>query len=129
MCEKDKQTAESIARAFEMLPQEKREYLIGYADGVAAMAAKKQEEEKACLAAEERPSEDSPDEPEQDAKQRSQKTSTFGIFPLLFGRFFLPAFFRLLLLFLKMSANGMKLTGTNIILFNGRAKVTIIIAI
>ena len=46
MCEKDKQTAESIARAFEMLPQEKREYLIGYAEGVAAMAAKKQGEEK-----------------------------------------------------------------------------------
>lgn len=38
MSEKERNIAESLTRACEILPDGKREYLIGYAEGVAAMA-------------------------------------------------------------------------------------------
>ena len=41
MSEKERHIAEKLAKACEVLPDSKREYLIGYAEGVAAMAAKK----------------------------------------------------------------------------------------
>lgn len=46
MSEREKAIAESLTRACELLPDNKKEYLIGYAEGVAAMAAKKDSEEK-----------------------------------------------------------------------------------
>lgn len=36
MSEKEKKLAENLAKAVEKLPVEKREFLIGYAEGVAA---------------------------------------------------------------------------------------------
>ena len=45
-----KRVVQSIGAAFEALPEAKREFLIGYAEGVAAMKAKleeRQEEKKA----------------------------------------------------------------------------------
>ena len=40
MSEKERNIAESLTRACELLPDGKKEYLIGYAEGVAAMAEK-----------------------------------------------------------------------------------------
>lgn len=37
MSEKERNIAESLTRACELLPDGKKEYLIGYAEGVAAM--------------------------------------------------------------------------------------------
>lgn len=38
MSEKERNIAESLTRACELLPDGKKEYLIGYAEGVAAIA-------------------------------------------------------------------------------------------
>lgn len=38
MSEKEKKTVRVLKRAMEALPDRKKEYLIGYAEGVAAMA-------------------------------------------------------------------------------------------
>ena len=38
MSERERNIAESLTRACELLPEGKKEYLIGYAEGVAAMA-------------------------------------------------------------------------------------------
>lgn len=46
MSEKEKQIAEKLAAACEVLPDGKKEFLIGYAEGVAAMAKKSEEQEK-----------------------------------------------------------------------------------
>lgn len=43
----DKKTVETIVDAFQALPDEKKEYLLGYAEGVAAMAAQKASAENA----------------------------------------------------------------------------------
>lgn len=43
MSEKEKRTAETLAKALEALPDEKKEFLLGYAEGVTAMAEKKAE--------------------------------------------------------------------------------------
>lgn len=40
MSEREKQIAEKLAAACEQLPDGKKEFLIGYAEGVAAMAAR-----------------------------------------------------------------------------------------
>lgn len=40
MSEREKQMAESLAKACELLPDDKKEFLLGYAEGVAAMAAR-----------------------------------------------------------------------------------------
>lgn len=40
MSEREMTLAESIAEAMKILPAEKKEYLLGYAEGVAAMAAR-----------------------------------------------------------------------------------------
>lgn len=40
MSNREKVVAESLVEALAMLPEDKREYLIGYAEGVAAMASK-----------------------------------------------------------------------------------------
>lgn len=37
MSEKEKDTAKALADAFEALPDNKKEFLLGYAEGVAAM--------------------------------------------------------------------------------------------
>ena len=42
MSEKEKEVAKALAEAFNVLPDAKKEYLIGYAEGVAAMAEKKE---------------------------------------------------------------------------------------
>ena len=48
MSEKEKQIAQNLVKALETLPESKKEFLLGYAEGVAAMAEKKeQKEEKA----------------------------------------------------------------------------------
>lgn len=39
MSEKEKQIAETLSKAFDILPDDKKEFLIGYGEGVAAMAA------------------------------------------------------------------------------------------
>ena len=44
--ENERRIAESLAVALEMLPDSKKEFLLGYAEGVAAMAAR-QEADKA----------------------------------------------------------------------------------
>lgn len=41
MSNRDKETLRKITQAFKDLPPEKREYLIGYAEGVAAMSETK----------------------------------------------------------------------------------------
>lgn len=46
MSEKGKAVAEKLAEAFDVLPEAKKEYLLGYADGVAGMAAKQTQEAK-----------------------------------------------------------------------------------
>lgn len=38
MSQQDKQSVENICKAFQMLPDNKREYLMGVADGMVAMA-------------------------------------------------------------------------------------------
>lgn len=45
MSEKEKQIAEKLAAACEQLPDGKKEFLMGYAEGVAAMAAKQSVEQ------------------------------------------------------------------------------------
>lgn len=45
MGEKEKQIAENLAAACEQLPDGKKEFLMGYAEGVAAMAAKQSGEQ------------------------------------------------------------------------------------
>lgn len=44
MSEREKQIAEKLAAACEQLPDGKKEFLIGYAEGVAAMAGKVKEQ-------------------------------------------------------------------------------------
>ena len=51
MSNAEKKIAENLAKACELLPEGKKEFLLGYAEGVAAMAAK--EEEKAAEAGQE----------------------------------------------------------------------------
>lgn len=48
LSEKEKAIIMSLAEAFNTMPESKREYLLGYADGVAGMQAKAQnaDEEK-----------------------------------------------------------------------------------
>lgn len=46
MSEKEKAIAERLAEAFEALPESKREYLLGYADGVAGTQPKQEEEKQ-----------------------------------------------------------------------------------
>ncbi len=41
MSEKEKQIIQSLKKSVNMLPDDKREFLRGYAEGVAAMAEKK----------------------------------------------------------------------------------------
>lgn len=43
MSEKEKRIVEKLAAACEYLPESKKEYLIGYAEGVAAMANRDRE--------------------------------------------------------------------------------------
>lgn len=43
MSEKEKESARKIADALDALPSEKKEFLLGYAEGVAAMAKQKPE--------------------------------------------------------------------------------------
>ena len=42
MTEQEKAVAQNIVKAFESLPDDKKEYLIGFADGVAAMKGKEE---------------------------------------------------------------------------------------
>ena len=42
MSENERRIAESLALAFELLPDSKKEFLLGYAEGVAAMAARRE---------------------------------------------------------------------------------------
>lgn len=42
MSEKEKQLAEKLATACEQLPDGKREFLLGFAEGVAAMTERKE---------------------------------------------------------------------------------------
>ena len=43
--ENERRIAESLAVALEMLPDSKTEFLLGYAEGVAAMAARREAED------------------------------------------------------------------------------------
>lgn len=43
MSEKEKQIAEKLATACEQLPDNKQEFLLGFAEGVAAMADQRKE--------------------------------------------------------------------------------------
>lgn len=45
MAEKEKQIAKTLADAVATLPEEKKEYFIGFAEGAAAMAGLKSETE------------------------------------------------------------------------------------
>ena len=45
MNDKDKDIAETLAEAVKALPEDKREFLLGYAEGVAAMADKRSQEQ------------------------------------------------------------------------------------
>lgn len=45
MSENERRIAESLAVALEMLPDSKKEFLLGYAEGVAAMAARGEAED------------------------------------------------------------------------------------
>lgn len=42
MNENERRISESLAVALEMLPDSKKEFLLGYAEGVAAMAARQE---------------------------------------------------------------------------------------
>lgn len=44
MSEEQKKTAKALAEAFEALPDEKKEYLLGFAEGVAAATEKAKKE-------------------------------------------------------------------------------------
>lgn len=44
MSKEDKAVALNLAKAYEMLPDEKKEFLLGYAEGVAAMAKRNEDE-------------------------------------------------------------------------------------
>lgn len=46
MSEREKQIAKNLAKACELLPEGKKEFLAGYAEGVAAMAAKQEAEKQ-----------------------------------------------------------------------------------
>lgn len=46
MSEREKQIAENLVDAFTKLPANKKEFLLGYAEGVAAMADKAKEQER-----------------------------------------------------------------------------------
>lgn len=46
MSDKERDIVKAISEAMKKLPESKKEYLIGYADGVAAMAEKKEEKEE-----------------------------------------------------------------------------------
>lgn len=46
MSEKEKQIIQSLKKSVNALPEDKREFLRGYAEGVAAMAEKKEVAEK-----------------------------------------------------------------------------------
>lgn len=46
MSEKEKDTAKTLAEAFEALPDSKKEFLLGYAEGVAAMAIQKKRKQE-----------------------------------------------------------------------------------
>ena len=51
MSEKGKAIAKKLAKAIEALPEAKKEYFLGYAEGVASMKARameKQDEEKSA---------------------------------------------------------------------------------
>lgn len=45
MSEREKQIAENLVDAFAKLPDSKKEFLLGYAEGVAAMAERGREKE------------------------------------------------------------------------------------
>jgi hypothetical protein len=45
MTDVERRIAESLATALELLPDSKKEFLLGYAEGVAAMAARKATED------------------------------------------------------------------------------------
>lgn len=45
MTENERRIAESLAVALELLPDSKKEFLLGYAEGVAAMAARREAED------------------------------------------------------------------------------------
>ena len=47
MSEKEKAVAERLAEAMNALPEAKKEYLLGYADGVAGMQAKQDDQKEA----------------------------------------------------------------------------------
>lgn len=51
MSEKEKTLAESLAKACEILPSDKKEFLLGFGEGVAAMAAKQKNESEDAAAA------------------------------------------------------------------------------
>lgn len=51
MCTEEKGCAEKLARAFDALPDSKKEFLMGYAEGVAAMADKQQPQEQEDVSA------------------------------------------------------------------------------
>jgi hypothetical protein len=42
MTDAERRIAESLATALELLPDSKKEFLLGYAEGVAAMAARRE---------------------------------------------------------------------------------------
>lgn len=44
MSEETKKLGEALAEAFDALPEHKREYILGFAEGVAAMAAARVEQ-------------------------------------------------------------------------------------
>lgn len=52
MSEREKQIAENLVDAFTKLPDSKKEFLLGYAEGVAAMTERGREKEAAEKAAE-----------------------------------------------------------------------------
>lgn len=45
MSAEEKRIAEKLANACEQLPPEKKEFLLGFAEGVAAMAEKREDQE------------------------------------------------------------------------------------
>lgn len=46
MSEREKTVAKTLASALKALPEEKKEYLLGYAEGVNAMAGKTEEKSR-----------------------------------------------------------------------------------
>ena len=46
MSEREKQIAEKLAAACEQLPESKKEFLLGYAEGVAAMTAAREDRKR-----------------------------------------------------------------------------------